>query len=275
MRGSTRSSEGRAIRTDLSSSPYGAFARFYDAFTAASDYEHWTGQVLAAAAPHGPVGDRLLDVACGTGRSFLPFLRRGHRVTGCDGSPEMLAEASLKAPGADLRVCDMRALPELGSFDLVTCFDDSLNYLADGDELLACFRGVADNLAPRGLFAFDLNTLRAYRTTFACDSVTEAGGNVFAWRGESSPDFAEGDATAAAIEIFAPAGDGLYERVVTRHEQRHHPVSEVTALLDEAGLRLAALHGTLDDGRLVDTPDESTHLKVLYIARHREGGGGQ
>ena len=261
------------MTTDVSPSSYDAFARFYDEFTAGSDYEHWTEQVLAAAAPHGPAGDRLLDVACGTGKSFMPFLRRGRHVTGCDASPAMLAEASLKAPGVELRVSDMRALPALGAFDLVTCFDDSLNYLADGDELLACFRGVTDNLAPRGLFAFDLNTLRAYRTTFACDSVTESGGNVFAWRGQSGPDFAEGDAACATIEIFAPAaGEGLYERVVTRHQQRHHPARQVAALLEVAGLSLVGLHGALDDGRLVDTADEAAHLKVLYIAR-REGGG--
>jgi SAM-dependent methyltransferase len=261
------------MRTDLSPSPYGAFAPFYDAFTAASDYEHWTEQVLAAALPHGPAGDRLLDVACGTGKSFEPFMRRGHRVTGCDGSREMLAEASVKAPGAELHLCDMRALPELGSFDLVTCFDDSLNYLLDGDELLACFRGVADNLAPRGLFVFDVNTVRAYRTTFACDSVSERDGTVFAWRGESSAGFAAGDTTAAAIDVFAPVGDGRYERIATRHEQRHHPSDEVAVLLDEAGLRLVEARGALDDGQLVAAADEYAQLKVLYIARHREGGG--
>jgi SAM-dependent methyltransferase len=263
------------MKTDLSPSPYAAFAPFYDQFTSRSDYEHWTEQVLAVAAPHGLAGDRLLDVACGTGKSFVPFLRRGYDVTGCDGSPEMLAEAARRAPGAPLHECDMRALPALGSFDLVTCFDDSLNYLVDGGELLACFRGVAGNLAPRGLFVFDLNTVRAYRTTFADDSVFEAGDAVFAWRGESSPAFAEGDATAAAIEIFTAARDGLYERVVTRHEQRHHPAEEVAALLEEAGLSLTALHGALDDGQLVDAADEDAQLKVLYIARHREGGGGQ
>src|SRR3954451_8287065 len=131
MRGSTRSSDGRAMATDISPSPYGAFARYYDAFTAATDYERWSEEVLAAAGAHGLEGNRVLDVACGTGKSFMPFVRRGHRLTGCDGSPEMLAEAALKAPEVDLHVCDMRALPALGSFGLVTCFDDSLNYLAD------------------------------------------------------------------------------------------------------------------------------------------------
>jgi SAM-dependent methyltransferase len=262
------------MRTDLNPSPYAAFAQFYDAFTAESDYEHWTAQVLRVLGRYGEVGDRVLDVACGTGKSFMPFLRRGRAVTGCDGSPEMLALAAAKAPDAELHRCDMRALPVLGSFDLVTCFDDSVNYLLDRDELLSCFEGVAGNLAPDGLFAFDLNTVRAYRTTFACDSVSERDGTVFAWRGEAGPDFSAGAAAAATIEIFAPVPGGLYERVVTRHEQRHHPADEVAALLREAGLEPAGVHGALDDGRLVDEADESAQPKVLYIARHEEGGGG-
>src|SRR5215210_7608105 len=104
------------MTADLNPSGYDTFAPFYDDFTAASDYENWTEQVLAVAASHGLRADTLLDVACGTGKSFLPFLRRGFRVTACDASAAMLAEAALKAPEARLVCCDMRDLPLLGSF---------------------------------------------------------------------------------------------------------------------------------------------------------------
>jgi SAM-dependent methyltransferase len=72
----------------------------------------------------------VLDVACGTGKSFRPLLRRGYEVTGCDISPPMLEQAPAGAPGVRLVPADMRALPDLGAFDLVTCLDDALNYLA-------------------------------------------------------------------------------------------------------------------------------------------------
>ena len=263
------------MTADLNPSAYDAFAPFYDDFTAASDYENWTEQVLEAAARHALGGDALLDVACGTGKSFMPFLRRGFRVTACDASAAMLAEAALKAPETRLVCCDMRELPLLGSFDLVTCFDDSLNYLRDDAELLSCLRGIAANLAPDGVLLFDLNTLRAYRTTFARDSVSEHDGTLFAWRGESTPELAPGGPAASQIDVFAAVGDGLYERATSRHEQRHFQRDEVDGLLREAGLRCVAVHGVLDDGQLVDPADEDAQLKILYIARHREGGGGQ
>src|SRR4029450_9110283 len=208
------------MKTDLNPSAYDAFAPFYDAFTSASDYEHWTQQVLGRAARHGMAGERVIEPACGTGKSFLPLLSRGYRVTGCDSSAAMLALAAAKAPDAALVQCDLRELPVLGSFDLVTCFDDSLNYLLDSGELLSAFRGIGRNLAAAGLVLFDLNTLRAYRTTFACDSVTEHDGTLFAWRGESLPDLRPGQPAGARLDIFDPGEDGVYERGVSRHEQR-------------------------------------------------------
>jgi ubiquinone/menaquinone biosynthesis C-methylase UbiE len=65
------------MTADLSPSDYDAFAPFYDVFTAASDYDGWAEETLGAAARHGLAGDALLDLACGTGKSFLPFLSRG------------------------------------------------------------------------------------------------------------------------------------------------------------------------------------------------------
>ena len=144
--------------------PYESFAPFYDSFTAGSDYELWTSHVLDLAYRHGLTGTRLLDVACGTGKSFLPFLGRGFEATGADASPAMLAEAARKTADAVLVEADMRTLPVLGRFDLVVCFDDSLNHLLDEADLTAALRSMAANLAPAGLLMFDMNTLLAYRT---------------------------------------------------------------------------------------------------------------
>jgi SAM-dependent methyltransferase len=258
---------GAPVRTE-----YDALAPYYDAFTAASDYEAWVSHVLALARRHGLPGRTLLDLACGTGRSFLPFLGHGFRVTGCDISTAMLAEAARRSPDAVLVHADVRRLGTLGSFDLVTCFDDSLNYLLNEDDLAAAFGGIEANLSAAGLAMFDLNSLLAYRTTFAEDSVSERDGMVFAWRGSSTRDAAPGSAAEASIDVFAPTGDGLYERVITRHAQRHFPRERVEALLAAAGLECVSVHGVLGDCSLVEPADEAQQPKVLYTARRTEGG---
>jgi SAM-dependent methyltransferase len=258
------------MSADLSPSGYDAFAPFYDGFAAHSDYEKWTDEVLAVLASHGLRGHALLDLACGTGNGFVPFMSRGFRVTGCDASPSMLAEAALKAPDAELLLCDLRTLPTLDAFDLVTCFDDSLNYLLETEELAAAFAGVARNLRPGGLTAFDLNSLLAYRTTFASDSVSERDDVLFAWRGLASGDAEPGCLAEAQIDIVAPAGGGAWERRVTRHRQRHFERACVLELLAGAGLECLTVHGVRADASLDESADEERHLKILYTARRAE-----
>jgi SAM-dependent methyltransferase len=251
---------------------YEAFAPFYDLFTAGSNYEKWTGYVLELATSLGLRGKTLLDLACGTGKSFIPFIRRGFEVTGCDLSEAMLAEAARKAPEARLITADVRELPRLGSFDLVTCFDDSLNYLLEEADLARALNAIARNLGPAGVALFDLNTLQAYRTTFAHDSVTVRDGTVFAWAGESSSDAAPGCRADALIHIFSPRGNGCYERIAVRHAQRHFPPELVTPLIASAGLRCLGVHGVEEDGRLRSEVDEKRHLKVLYAMARWKGG---
>jgi len=231
--------------------------------------------VLELAARHGGCGRTLLDLACGTGKSFMPFVRRCFEVTACDSSRAMLAVAKRKAPEARLIHADIRDLTIIGRFDLVTCFDDSLNYLLDADDLLAALGWVAANLHRAGLAIFDLNTLHAYRTTFSSDSVSARGDTVFVWRGECASSAGPGCRAAARLDVFAPRDDELYDRIRTRHEQRHFPCEQVVELMRLVGLECVGVHGVLDDGQLVEPADESTQLKVLYIARHAKGGAAQ
>jgi SAM-dependent methyltransferase len=261
-----------AAGTGCVAADYDALAPFYDAFTAASDYDVWATHVLKLAAEHGLRGSTLLDLACGTGKSFVPFLERGFQVTGSDVSPAMLAEAARKAPHVSLVQADMRELEKLGRFDLVTCFDDSLNYLLDERDLGRALRAIAANLDSSGIALFDLNTLLAYRTTFAHDSVTEHDGTIFLWRGEASDDAEAGCRAVAGIDVLAPQPDGLYARIRTRHVQRHFPSERVAALLAGAGLDCLGIYGVLDDGTPVPRADETQHLKVLYAARRTKGG---
>jgi SAM-dependent methyltransferase len=255
-----------ATTTAPSADGYERLAGIYDALTAASDYEAWTTHALALATSHGWRGNDVLDVGCGTGKSFLPFLRRGFRVTGCDISPAMLAEAERKAPDVRLIEADMRALPKLGAFGLVICFDDSLNHMLDEAELAAALASLANNLAPAGLLLFDHNSLLTYRTTFAGDSVMTREGLTFVLRGDSNADAPPGCLATMHIDVYRDRGGERYERSSGSLTQRHFPPHRVTSLLGSAGLACLGVHGVLADGSHVAEADESRHLKLMYVA---------
>jgi SAM-dependent methyltransferase len=255
----------RLTASDHAALAYDAMAPFYDDFTAHHDYEGWVTILERLVLERGLAGRRLLDVACGTGKSAEPFLARGYRVTGCDGSGGMLARARDHL-GAEvpLHQRDLRDLGSLGSFDLVCCIDDSLNYLLHEDELVAALNGMAAQLDDSGLVLFDLTTLATYRSFFAAPAVLETESHMLVWQGRARPDFAPGEIAEATFAAFALDGGSPPVRAV--HAQRHYPADAVDEALAEAGLELVARRGQDLTGVLSDL-DETRDTKVIYVAR--------
>jgi SAM-dependent methyltransferase len=255
-------------------SAYEALAPAYDEMTADYGHDRWLSVLERLAADHGLTGRRVLDVACGTGKSFLPLLERGYDVSACDLSPSMVdgARAHLPDP-ARAFVADMRALPLIGPFDLVTCLDDAVNYLlepADLDAALASMRGV---LRPGGVLVFDVNTLHTYRTTFASDAVWERDGRLFCWRGMTTDEAPPAGLHEAVVEVFTRSGPSrCWTRTSTRHRQRHHPRAAVERSLRDAGLALRAIRGQSPGARLSRDADEERHTKLVFVAQRPKGG---
>ena len=68
-------------------------------------------------------GDRLLDVACGSGLAIELARLRGASCSGIDASARLVAVARDRNPDCDIRVGDMHTLPwDPASFDVVTSF---------------------------------------------------------------------------------------------------------------------------------------------------------
>jgi SAM-dependent methyltransferase len=246
---------------------YEALAPFYDRFTADYEHEPVLEQIEGLARQHGLSGRRLLDVACGTGKSFLPLMRRGYDVTACDISPGMVELARGKLPpdaAARVVVADMRALPWRGAFDLVTCLDDAVNYLLTDGDLQAALRGMSAALRPGGVAVFDVNSLRTYRETFAEDFAFRSEGEVFVWRGRARPDVAPGSLCSAVITVRPGAGR---DRFTSRHVQRHHPRAAIEPACARANLDVCGIYGVTPSALLVDGPDEDVHRKLIYVAR--------
>lgn len=249
---------------------YEAIAPVYDEFTSHHDYELWLGNLLPKLEHRGLSGNRLLDVGCGTGRSFLSMLERGWDVTACDISPSMLELARAKVgDAARLSVADMRELPVFGEFDLVWSLDDAVNYLLSPDDLGRALSRMRANLAPDGLLMFDVNTLRTYREFFAEREEIERGGRHFVWSGQASPDTPPRSVCEARLEVTEADGGKAIETHV--HRQRHHPEADVLEILREAGLECLDVFGHGHDAVLQQPVDERIHNKIVFIARHADG----
>lgn len=80
-------------------------------------------------------GDRVLDIACGTGKVAENLNNKGKQVLGIDLEPEMVNIAKNKN-NIDAKVLNMLDLSKLsGSFDLVYCIGNSIPHLSGLEEV--------------------------------------------------------------------------------------------------------------------------------------------
>ena len=251
---------------------YESFAGIYNEFNHRNDYETWIGSVLLPKLLDYGLKEpgAALDVGCGTGRAFLPLLRRGWEVCGCDISPAMVAIAREHfGQQVSLSVADMRSLPALGSFNLVLIMNDAVNHLLTDRELQQTATGVARNLLPGGLLLFDCNTTALFSKLFGAGErhVVERGGRRWTWQG-----LGEGDRSPATFRARI-SGDSIDSIVIT---ERHFSQPEVEAALEATGLECRAVLGQHEaDGGVVldEQPDDKRDDKFIYIASRRAGVG--
>ncbi|MBX0329284.1 class I SAM-dependent methyltransferase [Oscillochloris sp. ZM17-4] len=221
-------------------------------------------------ARHPAPGNRVLDLACGTGTLAMGLADEGWHVTGLDAAPAMIAQAEAKSvgatfPGSARFVCgDMRdaarALPP-AAFDLVTCTYDSLNYMLSESDLLACFQSAADALSPGGLFIGDMNTQHFLEFEWGTCAVRELEGFVQIEQSHFDPQLAT---STMVLTGFVGDDDEGYERFDEVHVERAYPMEFVDVLMARVGLTVEAHY----DSFTLSPPGPYTQ-RIFWVARKR------
>jgi ubiquinone/menaquinone biosynthesis C-methylase UbiE len=105
-------------------------------------------------------GQRILDIACGSGRHMLAFAKQGADVTGVDLSETLVAEARRrfkeKGLNGKLGRGDMRELSFRNEFDGATIWFTSIGYFRTVAEDQRVIIGLAAALKPNGWWWIDL-----------------------------------------------------------------------------------------------------------------------
>jgi len=100
---------------------------------------------------------RALELAIGTGRIGLPLSQRGVPVHGIELSRAMAARLRAKPGGEAISVTigDMATTRVDGTFTLAYLVFNTINNLTSQEAQVACFRNVAEHLAPGGCFVIE------------------------------------------------------------------------------------------------------------------------
>lgn len=137
---------------------YETFAFVYDEVMDSSLYQKW----LDFSCRHLGEKKQIMELACGTGALAVEFAKAGFDVTGLDLSEEMLMIASQRAEQEDTPIQlvegDMLDLTDVGTYEAITCYSDSICYMEDEQSVQQVFDGVYNSLRDDGVFMFDVHS---------------------------------------------------------------------------------------------------------------------
>lgn len=225
---------------------YEKFAYLYDGLMQDVPYDKWVNIVKAYVNKHRIEGKKLLDLACGTGELSVRFAREGFEVTGADLSSDMLSVAKAKADQLALPIQffqqDMAELEDLGEYDVIGIFTDSLNYLKDEQAVRQTFEGVYRLLKSGGLFLFDVHSVYKMDQIFADATFTFVEEEIsYIWEsfiGEE-PHSIEHELTFFVLDEVT----GKYDRIEELHFQRTYPEHFYKGLLGRTGFQEVEITG--------------------------------
>lgn len=219
---------------------YERFAYLYDQLMQDVPYDKWVSIVETYAKKYQINGKKLLDLASGTGEISVRLARKGYEVTGADLSVDMLSVAKAKADEFELPIeffqQDMTDMDNLGEFDIIGIFCDSLNYLKDEQAVKQTFQGVHRLLKSGGLFVFDVHSVYKMDQIFADATFTWDDEEItYIWNAFAGE---ESHSVEHELTFFVlDQNTGQFDRVDELHFQRTFPVNDYTELLQQIGFQ--------------------------------------
>jgi SAM-dependent methyltransferase len=212
-------------------------------------------------------GERILDLACGTGRHSLELVRQGFSVVGVEIGEELVEiarkEAAEQGLEAEFVQGDLRELDYDGEFDVVLNLNDgAVGYFETDEENHRTFEVISRALKPGGQNLIQVpNILYArarlpQRSWIPSESMVE----LVEHRWNKKNSYMEG----AMIPVrFGEVLENLDKRIEFR--QRLYTVDELRQIYDSVGMTLERVfHG---NGR----PKEPTENQFEIFAAARKG----
>lgn len=238
----------------------GRHANLYDLFYAEKPYAQEAAFVHDCVRRYGKgTSEKLLELACGTGRHALEWQKLGYQAVASDYSKDMLevAQKRPRAPAPALRFeyQDMRNLQVQGApFDVVVCLFDSLGYVGTNDAIAESLSGIARHLRSDGLFVFEFWHAGAMVRSFDPVRVRRwktADGEIL--RISETQLDVQKQLGIVQYTILDLKSDGTYEQLSETQSNRYFLVQEMAALLTSSGFVPVAWHAGFTASEQIDT----------------------
>ncbi len=202
----------------------------------------------------------ILDLCCGTGQLAKVLAGKGYKVTGIDGSAEMLRYAKENAPCARFILKDARAFKLPPKYDIVFSTFDALNHIMTLEELEQTFKNVFNCLIEGGVFIFDMTLKKNFERAKDYLSYREKPGYFFIQHPKYQ---AKKRLMESKITLFRTEGK-LWKRSDISLFQTWYLMKDIKSALGNAGFRPIRTYSFNDQREIEDATEKS--YRVFFYA---------
>lgn len=249
---------------------YEVFAHVYDDIMDDSLYDKWLEFTKRHLLPDN---QRILELACGTGKLAVKLAEEGYNVTALDLSEEMLVIANNRMIESinqnelsedneiEFIQGNMLSLSSINrTYQAITCYSDSLCYMKNEMEVQKVFDEVYSSLEENGTFIFDVHSDYKVEKVFdGFEFHNETDDYAFLWN--SYPDDAP-MSVVHELSFYIKNQNGLFERYLEDHHERTYKLSHYLTMLEQAGFVQVEVFADFTD----EYPVENSE-RLFFVAR--------
>lgn len=245
---------------------YTSLALIYDHIMKSVDYEDWADFIDAVIQEHYPEAERILELACGTGKiaMYLDELDC-YDITATDRSEQMLEQAqkiaSFKGHSIQWERQDFYDIQSNTTYDIILMLFDSVNYIHKEEDLQRMFKSVQKVMHQDSLFIFDFTTFK--HSKLISDKLDDEGVTADDFRYVRKSYIIEAEKlhiNEFEIEKLDKDRITVLERFREVHRQKMYEFDEMHSFVKKAGFIVEAAY---DDFDLIDATARSERITMV------------
>lgn len=204
-------------------------------------------------------GQRILEALCGSGRFFVPFLKKGFDIKGVDNSLEMLNKLKMKAPDANVLLTDIESYRPNERFDYIFISSGSVSLFTDTQQCKHILKTIYNSLKDGGKFVFAVDTIANrcennadYRVSISIKTI-----NNYDLLLKTKNHYNEHTHTLFSPSIYELYnGNQLLQREFMDFQTHLYELGEMEAMLQEARFSQVAVYSSFDKVLAIDNSSE-------------------
>ena len=148
---------------------------------------------------------------------------------------------------------DMRSFELYGTVGVTVSCLDCMNHLISASDFKKCLSLVHNYLTPGGLFIFDINGRKKFRTVYADNSyVMENDSSMCIWQNYYND---KSGICNFYITLFSQNSDGSYDRYDELQKEKMYTLRSLKNMLSETGFEFIGAYSDFDFSKASDEND--------------------